>query len=47
MSDAFAADAGKQAQWQAFARNLSAPGPALSDLVAELRASLSALFKPE
>jgi predicted nucleotidyltransferase component of viral defense system len=47
LSDAFAADAGKQAQWQAFARNMSAPGPALSGLIADLRASLSVLFKPE
>jgi predicted nucleotidyltransferase component of viral defense system len=47
LSDAFAANAGKQAQWQAFARNLAAPGPALGDLVADLRTSLSALFKPE
>jgi predicted nucleotidyltransferase component of viral defense system len=46
LSEAFAADAGKQAQWQAFARNLSAPGPGLADLVADLRTSLSALFKP-
>jgi predicted nucleotidyltransferase component of viral defense system len=46
LSDAFAADAGKQAQWQAFARNLAAPGPALGDLVADLRTSLSALFRP-
>jgi predicted nucleotidyltransferase component of viral defense system len=46
LSDAFAANAGKQAQWQAFARNLAAPGPALGDLVADLRTSLSALFKP-
>jgi predicted nucleotidyltransferase component of viral defense system len=47
LSDAFAADAAKQAQWHAFGRNLSVAAPALSDLVAELRASLSALFKPE
>lgn len=45
LSDAFAANAGKQAQWQAFARNLLTPGPALGDLVVELRASLSTLFK--
>jgi hypothetical protein len=32
--------------WQAFARNLAAPGPALGDLVADLRNSLRALFKP-
>jgi predicted nucleotidyltransferase component of viral defense system len=45
LSDAFTADVRKQAQWQAFARNLSAPWPALGDLVDDLRASLSALFK--
>jgi predicted nucleotidyltransferase component of viral defense system len=45
LSDAFTTDVRKQAQWQAFARNLSAPGPALGDLVDDLRASLSALFK--
>jgi predicted nucleotidyltransferase component of viral defense system len=47
LSDAFATDATKQAQWQAFARNLSAPAPALGDLVAQLRASLSAVFTPK
>jgi hypothetical protein len=47
LSDAFAADSVKQAQWGAFARNLAAPGPALGDLVADLRGSLSALFEPE
>lgn len=47
LSDAFAADGGKQAQWQAFARNLATPGPALGALVTELRASVSALFKPQ
>ncbi|MCC7286478.1 MAG: nucleotidyl transferase AbiEii/AbiGii toxin family protein [Burkholderiaceae bacterium] len=46
LSDAFAADANKQAQWRAFASNLSAPGPALNELVVDLRASLSALFRP-
>jgi predicted nucleotidyltransferase component of viral defense system len=45
LSEAFAADADKQAQWQAFTRNLAAPRPALGDLVADLRASLTALFK--
>jgi hypothetical protein len=45
LSDAFAADADKQAQWQAFARNLAAPAPGLGDLVADLRASLATLFK--
>jgi predicted nucleotidyltransferase component of viral defense system len=45
LSDAFAADADKQAQWQAFARNLAAPAPRLGDLVANLRASLATLFK--
>jgi predicted nucleotidyltransferase component of viral defense system len=47
LSDAFAADAGKQAQWQAFARNLATPGPALGTLVADLRAAVSALFKSQ
>jgi predicted nucleotidyltransferase component of viral defense system len=47
LSGAFAANADKQAQWQAFARNLAAPAPALVDLVGDLRASLSALFKSE
>jgi len=47
LSEVFAANADKQVQWQAFARNLSAPAPSLGDLVVELRASLSALFKPE
>jgi predicted nucleotidyltransferase component of viral defense system len=47
LTDAFADDPSKQAQWDAFVRNLSAPGPALSDVVAELRASLSAVFKPK
>jgi predicted nucleotidyltransferase component of viral defense system len=46
LRDAFAADPGKQAQWEAFVRNLSAPGPALGDVVADLRAFLSAVFKP-
>lgn len=45
LSDAFAADADKQAQWEAFARNLAAPAPALGDLVTDLRASLATLFK--
>jgi predicted nucleotidyltransferase component of viral defense system len=45
LSDAFAADADKQAQWHAFARNLAAPAPPLGDLVANLRASLATLFK--
>lgn len=46
LSDAFAANTDKQAQWQAFARNLAAPGPGLGELVADLRTSLSTLFKP-
>jgi S-adenosylhomocysteine hydrolase len=33
--------------WQVLARNLAAPALALGDLVADLRTSLSALFKPE
>lgn len=47
LSDAFADDPSKQAQWDAFVRNLSAPGPALGDVVADLRASLSEVFKSE
>lgn len=47
LSDAFAAEPGKQAQWQAFARNLSTPAPTLGTLVAELRASLAAILECE
>ncbi|WP_299791975.1 nucleotidyl transferase AbiEii/AbiGii toxin family protein [Ramlibacter sp.] len=47
LSDAFAEDPGKQALWQAFSRNLSAPAPTLSAVVADLRAWLSAAFTPE
>lgn len=46
LSDAFAADPGKQAQWQAFARNLSASRPGLDEVVVDLRLSLSVLFNP-
>lgn len=46
LSDAFAADPGKQAQWQAFARNLSTSRPGLEEVVVDLRLSLSVLFNP-
>ena len=46
LSDAFAADPGKQAQWQAFARNLSTSRPGLDEVVVDLRLSLSVLFNP-
>ena len=36
LSDAFAAEAAKQRQWDAFARNLSGPIPGLHDVVREL-----------
>ena len=37
LSDAFAADPGKQRQWDAFARTLSGPVPELRLIVSELR----------
>ena len=37
LSDAFANDIGKRRQWDAFARNLSGPAPALGLVVNELR----------
>jgi predicted nucleotidyltransferase component of viral defense system len=46
LSDAFAADPGKQAQWHAFARNLSTSRPGLDEVVVDLRLSLSVLFNP-
>ena len=46
LSDAFAADAGKQRQWEAFARNLSGPVPGLGLIVSELRQRLTALLAP-
>lgn len=42
LSDAFAADPGKQGQWQAFAQNLSGAAPKLGELVPALRAALGA-----
>jgi hypothetical protein len=44
---AFAADLRKQAQWDAFSRNLSAPGPTLAEVITDLQNSLLPLFKPE
>lgn len=41
LSEAFAADATKQRQWDAFARNLSGPIPGLGLVVSELRQSLA------
>ena len=41
LSDAFAADAGKQRQWDAFARNLSGTIPEFSLIVSELRQRLA------
>lgn len=45
LSDAFAADPSKQAQWEAFVRNLSVPGPELGDVVSDLRTWLAAIFE--
>jgi predicted nucleotidyltransferase component of viral defense system len=47
LSDAFGDDPNKKAQWDVFVRQLSAPRPALGEIVADLRASLSAIFKSE
>ena len=44
LSSAFAEDAGKQRQWQAFARNLSGPVPDFDALVAELRSKIAPYF---
>lgn len=44
LSSAFADDAGKQRQWQAFARNLSGPVPDFDALVAELRSKIAPYF---
>ena len=41
LSDAFANDIGKRRQWDAFARNLSGPAPALGQVVNELRQRLA------
>ena len=45
LSDAFADDPSKQAQWNAFVRNLSAPGPTLAEVVKDLQAWLLNVFK--
>lgn len=44
LSDAFANDPSKRAQWDAFVRNLSAPGPSLAQVVKDLRAWLITVF---
>jgi predicted nucleotidyltransferase component of viral defense system len=41
LSDTFAADPGKQRQWDAFARNLSGPSPELALVIDELRQRLA------
>ena len=43
LSDAFAEDPGKLRQWEAFARNLSAPTPEFRAIVAQLRQRLGQL----
>ena len=43
LSDAFAEDPGKLRQWEAFARNLSAPAPDFRALVVQLRQRLEPL----
>jgi len=45
LSDAFAVDAIKQQQWEAFARNLSTAAPGLNGLITELRTALAALLE--
>jgi hypothetical protein len=44
LGDSFAADAGKQRQWDAFSRNLSGPVPAFGIVVGELRRRLAAFL---
>lgn len=46
LRDSFAADAGKQRQWDAFARNLSGPVPAFGLVVGDLRQRLTAFLAP-
>jgi hypothetical protein len=46
LSEAFAADPGKQRQWDAFARNLSGPIPGFGLVVSELRQKLRAFLVP-
>lgn len=45
LSDTFTNDPSKQAQWHAFVRNLSVPGPSLAEVVEDLRAWLATVFK--
>ena len=45
LSDAFAADPGKQRQWDAFARNLSGQAPEFRQVVHDLRAKLLVLVR--
>jgi predicted nucleotidyltransferase component of viral defense system len=44
LSDGFAAESGKQRQWDAFARNLSGEAPSLPLIVSQLRERLNAFF---
>lgn len=46
LSDAFAAEPGKQRQWDAFARNLSGPAPGFGLVVGELRQRLMPVLGP-
>jgi hypothetical protein len=46
LSDAFAADPGKQRQWTAFVRGLSGSTPGLGLIVGKLRESLTASITP-
>ena len=46
LSDAFAADAGKQRQWDAFVRNLSSQAPEFDRVVRELRDRLMVFASP-
>ncbi len=46
LSDAFAADPGKQRQWDAFARNLSGANPDFGLVISELRQKLEVFLTP-
>ena len=46
LSDAFAIDAGKQRQWDAFARNLAGSVPELRLVVSDLRQRLTSFLAP-
>jgi len=46
LSEAFAADAAKQRQWDAFARDLSGPVPGLGLIVSDLRQKLKTFLAP-